>query len=223
MMTVVGERTVAPESEGTEVPTGLTRRVFGVLVGAGVAGIIGGGSLLSASRNAAEAEGITRGSGVWTSFGTVRIAAAERQSRMPQDLGSGRSTTAATSAAASGHDHGGASAASGAQPANFTWGDHVVLQLEVHNGMDRPVLFSPGQLRLKVGPDGPTVTNRSSGAGKGALEPGATNNFWISFLVPSDVEQLSAEFTDPWSDKAPLALELPTVLRRPGWLENGHG
>ena len=222
MMTVVGEHTVAPESEGTEVPTGLTRRVFGVLVGAGVAGIIGGGSLLSASKNAADTGGISRGSGVWTSFGSVRIVAAERQSRMPQTPGAGGSTAAATGAASSGHDHGGAAAA-GTQPANFTWGDHVVLQLEVHNGLDRPVLFSPGQLRLKVGPDGPTVTNRSSGAGKGALDPGATNNFWISFLVPSDMEQLSAEFTDPWSDGAPLALELPTVLRRPGWLENNHG
>ncbi|ABM10581.1 hypothetical protein AAur_pTC10170 (plasmid) [Paenarthrobacter aurescens TC1] len=222
-MTVVGERTVAPEPEGTEVPTGLTRRVFGVLVGAGVSGIIGGGSLLAASKNAAETGGISRGSGVWTSFGTVRIAAAERQSRLPQDLSADSSATAASSAPASGHDHGGGSAGSGVQPANFTWGDHVVLQVEVHNGMDRPVLFSPGQLRLKVGPGGPTVTNRSTGTGKGALEPGATNNFWISFLVPSDIEQLSAEFTDPWSDGDPLPLELPTVLRRPGWLENNHG
>lgn len=218
MLTVVGEHTGALEAAGAEVQTGLTRRVFGVLVGAGVTGVIGGGSLLAASKNAAEPDGISRGSGTWTSFGTVRITGAERQWRLPQDLGGSSPTAAASS-----NHHGGAAAGSGVQPMNFTWGDHVVLELEVHNGLDRPVLFSPGQLRLKVGPDGPTVTNRSPNVGKGALEPGATNRFWISYLAPSDVERLSAEFTDPWGDGAPVALELPAVLRRPGFLENVHG
>lgn len=219
MMTVVGEQTVASDPvESDEVPTGLTRRVFGVLLGAGVAGIVGGGSLIAAGQQANDDGGVSRGEGVWTSFGSVRISAAERQARNPQGTGAG------SSAANSHGGHGGhAVASTTAQPFNLTWGDHMMVELEVHNGLDRKVLFSPGQLRLKIGANGPTVTNRNPGTGKGALEPGSTSHFWISFLVPSDAREVSAEFTDPWSDGGPLALALPEVLQRPGWLEADHG
>jgi hypothetical protein len=219
MMTVVGEQAVAPGAvESEEVPTGLTRRVFGVLMGAGIAGIVGGGSLIAAGQHADNDGGISRGEGVWTSFGSVRINAAERQARNPQVPGADHAA-----ANAQGGHGGHAVASKTAQPFNLTWGDHMMVELEVHNGLDRKVLFSPGQLRLKVGADGPTVTNRGPGTGKGALEPGSTSHFWISFLVPSDVQDISAEFTDPWSDGGPLALELPEVLQRPGWLEADHG
>jgi hypothetical protein len=219
MMTVVGEQSVAPGAvESEEVPTGLTRRVFGVLMGAGIAGIVGGGSLIAAGQQANNDGGISRGEGVWTSFGSVRINAAERQARNPQVPGVDHGA-----ANAQGGHGGHAVASKTAQPFNLTWGDHMMVELEVHNGLDRKVLFSPGQLRLKVGADGPTVTNRGPGTGKGALEPGSTSHFWISFLVPSDVQDISAEFTDPWSDGGPLALALPEVLQRPGWLEADHG
>jgi len=185
-------------------------------MGAGIAAVVGGGSLIAAGQNAGTADGVSRGEGVWTSFGSVRITGAERQARNPQVPG-------AVSSSGGHGGHGGHTVKSStAQPANLTFGDHMMLELEVHNGLDRKVLFAPGQLRLKLGSEGPTVTNRSPGMGKVALEPGSTSHFWISFLVPSDATDLSAEFTDPWSDGGPLALELPSVLQRPGWLEVSH-
>ncbi|NKX50593.1 hypothetical protein HER39_08435, partial [Arthrobacter deserti] len=123
------------------------------------------------------------------------------------------------------HDgHGAAVIRGAAQPANRTWGDHLALQLEVSNDSDRDVLFSPGQLRLKLGQDGPSVTNRASDAAAGRLPAGATQRYWISFLAPSDAAGLAAEFTDPWlGEDKPLALALPPVMRRPGSLEVDHG
>ncbi|NKX54351.1 hypothetical protein HGG74_07295 [Arthrobacter sp. E918] len=182
----------------------------GAAVAASGAGLIAGSGTAGASGPAS--------GGVRTSFGSVRLTGAERQAR----LGSG------AAAAAAGHGGHGAAVVSGtAQPANRTWGDHLALQLEVRNDTDHEVLFSPGQLRLKVGPDGPSVTNRGSDAAGGLLAAGATQRYWISFLAPSGAKGMAAEFTDPWLETdRPLALALPPVVRRPGSLNEGattHG
>lgn len=198
-------READPDDSTAAPPGGLSRRVFGVLVSAAVAGTLGGGGLLAAVGGL-----VPRTDGVATSFGTVRIAAAERQARLPQD--------GAASLLSGPHERHG----TGSEPANNTWGEHVALQLEIHNSTDRDVLFAPGQLRLRVGSSGPTVTNRDADEVTGPLAPGSTRRFWISFLVPTGTEDLRAEFTDPWRYGQPLALTLPAVVRRPGWLEESH-
>ncbi|MHA7274298.1 hypothetical protein ACX80Z_12770 [Arthrobacter sp. TMT4-20] len=191
---------------------GLTRRVFGVLVGVTVAGTAAAGGLLAAGTSA-------NPPGVKTSFGSVRLTEAERQLRFLPATGSGDngalklSNTAHASHGAVGNT---------VQPTNSTWGEHLALRLEVRNDFDRPVLFAPGQLRLQIGVDGPTVTNRDAEAVTGPLPAGSTTSLWINFLVPSDETSLSAEFTDPWGGGAPLTLELPSVLHRPGSLAVDH-
>ncbi len=232
MTTLIGDSAVASEPEGSaSLPSGLSRRVFGLLVGTGVAGVAGGAGLLTASQQ--RAGGLGPG-GVETSFGSVRLVSAERQHRLAYDGGvpalgaesSAAAGPAAGSAAAgaspgdSGHSGHGAIMAAAPQPANMTWGDHLLVELEVQNASDGNVLFAPGQLRLKVGDGGPTVTNRDSGEAVG-LAPQSTERFWISFLVPADAQSFSAEFTDPWLHSAPLELKLPRVALRPGWLDEG--
>ncbi|MEV7646798.1 hypothetical protein [Arthrobacter sp. NPDC089319] len=190
-----------------------------------MAGVVGGAGLLTASHQ--RAGGMGPG-GVETSFGSVRLASAERQHRLAYDggvpaPGAESSAAAGASGAApdgSGHAGHGAIVASAPQPANMTWGDHLLVELEVQNASDGDVLFAPGQLRLKVGDGGPTVTNRDSGDAA-TLAPRSTGRFWISFLVPADAQSFSAEFTDPWLHSAPLELQLPRVALRPGWLDEG--
>lgn len=198
--------------------TGLTRRVFGVLIGATVASTVGVGGLLAA--------GLTNGtssspSGVMTSFGSVRLTEAERQLRFPPADGPGGSDKLRVPGAAH-SGHGTAIVGNSVQPTNNTWGEHLALRLEVRNDSDRRVLFAPGQLRLRIGSYGPTVTNRDAEAVTGPLPAESTSYFWINFLVPSESKRMLAEFTDPWGRGEPLALNMPLVLTRPGWLAMDH-
>ncbi|HXF01344.1 MAG TPA: hypothetical protein VN601_00010 [Arthrobacter sp.] len=226
MKTLHGESAVVAGAEGgASLPSGLSRRVFGVLLGAGVAGVVGGAGLLTASQQ--RAGGMGPG-GVETSFGSVRLVSAERQHRLAYDGGVPAPGTASSAAAGSagaapggpGHAGHGTIVATAPQPANMTWGDHLLVELEVRNASDGHVLFAPGQLRLKVGDGGPTVTNRDSDDAA-TLGPRSTERFWISFLVPADAQSFSAEFTDPWLHSAPLELQVPRVALRPGWLDEG--
>jgi hypothetical protein len=161
------------------------------------------------------------------SFGSVRIVRAGRQARFtssgratfrtapgPSDFSRLASVSAAAPAAAGGgHGHSGGDipATASGQPVNETWGDVVVLEVEVANSGPAPRLFSPGQLRLKVGEDGPTVTPRDASRGPGAIPAGATELVWVSYLAPSDAGDFSVEFTDPQQDSQ-LVMGVPRVL-----------
>lgn len=126
------------------------------------------------------------------------------------------STLAVASAGSSAH-HGDPTDGGGAnpgtpypQPANLTWGDVVVLEVEVHNTAAVPSLFSPGQLRLKLA-NGPTITPQDASRGPGPIAAGAVELLWVSYLAPSDAADLSVEFTDPRRD-ARLALRVPGLV-----------
>jgi hypothetical protein len=93
------------------------------------------------------------------------------------------------------------------QPANMTWGDVVVLELEVLNTAAVPMLFSPGQLRLKLA-HGPTITPQGASCSPEAIAAGAAERVWVSYLAPSDATNFYVEFTDPLLD-ARLALDVP--------------
>lgn len=96
------------------------------------------------------------------------------------------------------------------QPANLTWGDVVVLEVEVHNTAAVPSLFSPGQLRLKLA-NGPTITPRDASRGPEPIAAGAVELLWVSYLAPSDAADFSVEFTDPRRDTQ-LALRVPGLV-----------
>lgn len=96
------------------------------------------------------------------------------------------------------------------QPANLTWGDVVVLEVEVQNTGAVPSLFSPGQLRLKLA-DGPTITPQDASRGPEPIAAGAVELLWVSYLAPSDAADFSVEFTDPRLD-AQLALRVPGLI-----------
>jgi hypothetical protein len=80
------------------------------------------------------------------------------------------------------------------------------------------VLFSPGQLRLRLAPSSTTVTPQGYGQSAGTLAPGATEHHWISYLAPSGSSRLELEYTDPVQDRV-VMLPLPAVaassLQRP--------
>jgi hypothetical protein len=124
----------------------------------------------------------TRGRGEWTTFGSVALLGWNRRDH----------ATAGVSA-----HHGGRQ--TDAAPANphGVWTETVLVGVEVHNGLDRPLLFSPGQFRLRVGDHGPTVTAYDAERPPGGLPARSTLTTWVSFLAPADASDLSVEFTDP--------------------------
>jgi hypothetical protein len=187
---------------------GLSRRGFGVVLGSSIVVGAGGLSALAAAFAAAGPPGTTT---VAASFGKVRIAGAQRQSRL----------AAGTGASA----HGGHTVAgtTSAQPANMTYGDHLVLRLDVFNESDEDILFSPGQLRVRPNTQPWLVVNRGSDLRADVLPSGGSVSGNVSFLVPSDAGAFSAQFDDVvGKDPQALHLPLPSVAWRPGYREGGH-
>ena len=125
----------------------------------------------------------TRGRGRWTTFGSVALLGWNRRPH-------------ATAAAATHHPRGGFSNDGLVNPHGI-WSETVLVGVEVHNGLDRPMLFSPGQFRLRVGTDGPTVTAYDAERPPGGLAADSTLTTWVSFLAPRDAGDLTVEFTDP--------------------------
>jgi hypothetical protein len=77
---------------------------------------------------------------------------------------------------------------------HLEWSDTVVTDVEVHNPTQRPLLVSPGQFRMRVGGDGPTVSYYDSERAVGVLAAGRTVRMWISYLVPPGSPPLSLEY-----------------------------
>lgn len=143
--------------------------------------VLSGGVLVSAVATRLVLDGwssrpaqVTRGRGADTAFGSVAV------------LGSHRSRRERMAA----HEHAGAAAH------DRSWPDVVRVDVEVHNGRRRPVLMSPGQFRLRVGRDGPTVTPYAAGRVPGALGPRSTTRTWIDYLAPGDASDLWVEYAE---------------------------
>ncbi|WP_336710783.1 hypothetical protein [Arthrobacter sp. USHLN218] len=206
----------------------LTRRQLGLLFGGGAAVIIGGASFgvvaKSVQHGQTEAD---------TAFGSLRLLRAARLARLSADgspsplVGrvalarmSGQPVTAAGAgigvavpAAAAGHGgHGGAiPGLRWPQPENHTWGDVVLLDLEVHNAGPGPVPFSPGQLRLRPSSSDASISLQDAGRDAGPLAPGVPERLWVSFLAPESAGRFLVEFTDPLQDTA-VELRVPELV-----------
>jgi len=221
-----------PNPPEVTVPV-LTRRQFGLIVGGGALLLAAGGTYGVVSRSTTNSAEL-----VATAFGSLSVVNAGRLARLDAQ---GRPATKSLAAAASRitgpgavaplsgasrpgpggqgvslalHTHdGGVLPDSGwPQPANFTWGDVVLLEVTLTNSRPEPVLFAPGQLRLKLVPSGITVTPQDFNRGPGVIAAGATERLWISYLAPHDALDMELEYSEPEQDgTTSLALPLLTA------------
>jgi hypothetical protein len=234
---LLGVRAVNPDDRTFSVPV-LSRRQFGLIVGGGAVLLTAGGMYGAVSRSAPEA-----GARQDTAFGSLSVTRAGRLARLDAQgrpafrtveaaaaAFTGPAALAAYSGRASGdvrtvgngadhgHDAGIPANPASPQPVNLTWAEVVLVEVELHNATSEPVLFSPGQLRLRLAPSSTTVTPQGYGLSAGTLAPGATEHHWISYLAPSGSSRLELEYTDPVQDRI-VTLSLPSVaasgLQRP--------
>jgi hypothetical protein len=183
--------------QGDATPTGpaFSRRSLLMTAGFAGAGALAVGAVSAVPGLGGLVDGALRsGTGAATSFGSVALLRGERSARL----------------------------ASGAAPGNHTWGEIVALQMVVRNETDGEVLVSPGQLRLRVGRRGRTVTPHHSSHGPTAVAAGQHERIWVAFLAPVAVTRLAAEFEDPWLE-APVAIGLPVVVRGRAGQGGHHG
>lgn len=171
--------------------TEISRRDIIVAVGGSAATAAAAGVLLVGSRPSHRP---TRGRGHRTSFGSVAL------------LGTSRLVLAPAGTASHGHASGHAvSQEPVASAVHGAWTDAVVVDLEVHNGLRRAMELSPGQFRVRVDADGPTVSLYSADRDAGPVAAGSTTKLRIRYLVPPPDRLLSLEFADTEST-TPVAL-----------------
>jgi hypothetical protein len=211
--------------DGIAAPV-LSRRQFGLLIGGGAVLLAAGGAfgIYARTRTGAAPPAAT-------SFGSLQLLRAGRLARLGADgqaaFASGESALARLAAGpAAGpaggagarqqpvHDHTGSAPGQSIpgtrwpQPENHTWGDVVIVELQVHNSGAEQMLFAPGQLRLRAGLAPATITAQDAGRPPGAIGPGETVLTWISYLAPQEAAEFQLDFTDPLDDTA-ISLPLP--------------
>ena len=209
---------------------GLSRRQFGLVLSGGAFLLLAGGTYGVAGRSPQNAT-----TSVATAFGSLAIVRAGRLARLDSQGqpafknlaaaasqmkgGSGRrggtqirrvSTAELPRAGAHGHDDGWLGDPAGPEPLNLTWGDVVVLEVQLQNAGAVPVLFSPGQLRLKLSSSAVTVTPRDSDRNPGPLAPHTSEHLLISYLAPRDSPELELDYSDEQQDRT-YRLALPPL------------
>lgn len=204
---------------------GLSRRQFGLLLSGGAFLLLAGGSYGVIGRTPPEAT-----TAADTAFGSLAVLRAGRLARLDArgnpsfttlaagalrldpETGAGRDTQirrAGTLGRSSmgGHGNEALGNRSWPEPANLTWADVVLLELEIRNTGATPVLFSPGQLRLTV--DRSTaVVPRDADRSPGPIAPHATERILISYLAPHSARELELAYSHAQQDRT-YRLALP--------------
>lgn len=214
----------------------LSRRKFGLIVGGGAFLLVAGGTYGAVFRSGpGSATKLDTAFGVLSVTRAGRLARLNAQGQLaypsiesaaallgdPGALAAGanRAVTgrfqrpaSATKLPATSHHHDNAPPEDSGwpQPVNLTWGDVVLLEVELHNSSQEPVLFSPGQLRLRLLPSGTTVTPQDFDRGLGSVGPGAAEHLWISYLAPHDALAMELEYSEPEHDGTAV-LPLPPL------------
>ena len=148
--------------------------------------VCGAGVVALYSAGGGDGSSISRRRGARTSFGSVAVLGAHQH--------------LAEAGAAYPHGHAGGR--------HSVWPNTVLTEVEVHNGTRRPVLVSPGQFRLRVGKDGPTVSYYDAERPVAALAAGMTERLWISYLAPDRADDLYLEYTEAGA-RRPVSTPLP--------------
>lgn len=216
----------------------LNRRQFGLIVGGGAFLLMAGGTYAAVSRSGPQSAtqldtafgvlAVTRAGRLarlnaqgQQAFRSIESAAAVLADPGAMAAGANRAVAGSfhraaspTTLPATSHDHDHDSAQpedpGWPQPLNLTWGDVVLLEVEVRNSSQEPVLFSPGQLRLRLLPSGTTVTPQDFDRGLGSVGPGAAEHLWISYLAPHDAVAMELEYSEPEHDGSAI-LSLPPL------------
>lgn len=216
----------------------LSRRQFGLIVGGGAFLLVAGGTYGAISRSGPQAAtqldtafgvlSVTRAGRLarlnakgQQAFRSLESAAALLDDPGSLAAGANRAVTGSFERAANStnlsatshdHDHDGAPPEDPGwpQPFNQTWGDVVLLEVELRNSSHEPVLFSPGQLRLRLLPSGTTITPQDFDRGLGTVDPGAAEHLWISYLAPHDALAMELEYAEPEHDGTAI-LPLPPL------------
>lgn len=166
-----------------------------------------------------------------TSFGALRIAAVSGLERRESGAASGGH--AGGDPAAVGHSadeesvpgepDGRATPAGDVPPIEVhVWENQIQVDVVVDNRLDRPVLLSPGQLRLHLGGSGGvTVAPLTADRDAGALAAETTERMSLRFLVPDEPIPLELHFTDPGLER-PVRLALPARARADAETKDGQ-
>ena len=215
----------------------LSRRKFGILIAGGATLLAAGGTYGVIARSEA---GL--GTALAMPFGEITILRAGRFARLDaqghtamshladsaahlrkQDAGSvQRAGSPVQAAAADGEGHGSRGHGGGTedpgwpQPVNLTWGDVVVLEMDIHNAQNHPVPFSSGQLRLALSGSNVTVTPRDSNLVPGMLAAYAREQVLISYLAPHAWTGFELEVSDPQHEQV-RRLALPALGKTEGF------
>ncbi len=75
-------------------------------------------------------------------------------------------------------------------------GGLLVVDVEVHNGSDRPLLLSPDQFRLRSGGD-PAIPYKMAGWPGDHLAAGGTLRSWVGFRMPFGADDPWIEYQEP--------------------------
>jgi hypothetical protein len=203
-MTTASTRTL-PQPQ----PLVVTLALPAVVVLLAVVGAWLGAGLLRPASDAAPLQRVPKGGyavgdSVFTSFGAIAIESVEK-------------SNGPTARQLSGVTHG----IQGLIPPNKT-------QLQAFATMTnlgtRPVRYSPDQFSIVVGRKD-AHPQRLSGASvrAGVLQPNASIDLRLSFIVPRKGQRLWARFADPAARKAPVLIDLGRVTKTPGGaLANYH-
>jgi hypothetical protein len=157
----------------------LSRRAVLVVVGGAAASAAAARVTMSRGPSSSP---VTRGRGQQTSFGSVALLASSRLALSP---------STGTS-----HQHHKGSTTPVPSAVHGAWTDAVMVEVEVHNGSQRAIELSPGQFRMRVDGDGPTVSLYRADRVPGAMAPRSTTTMRISYLAPPPDHPLSLEFAD---------------------------
>ena len=74
------------------------------------------------------------------------------------------------------------------------WSRAVLVEILVHNTADREMLFSPGQVRLRLA-DGTGVMPADSQRGAGPLRARSWTRTWMHYLAPDDGAAITVDYT----------------------------
>jgi hypothetical protein len=198
----------------------LSRRQFGLVLSGGAFLLLAAGTYGVTARSPENTS-----TSVATAFGSLAIVRAGRLARLDAQgqpafktlasavsqlntgggMGSGtqirRVSTTEGSSRDDHHDGGSLDNTAGPEPLNLTWADVVLLEVQVQNAGAVPVLFSPGQLRLKLGSSAVTVTPRDSDRDPGPIAPHSSEHLLISYLAPRSSPELELAYADEQQDR----------------------